>query len=396
LLFLCRRGPSTLAREHVSRRVTRGACHVVTSSIPRSKRIRVGILTGGASAERDISLAAGAQIAASLPSDRFETVLLDPLALMVRNPSLTDAQRTQARALLEGGGVIKQPRSLPKGLEGQIADAERALVPATTAMSGSGGPVDVVFLSVYGTWGEDGRIQGLLDILGIPYTGSGVGASSLAMDKVMAKKILAFEGIDVPRGVTVTSATGRDLESAQSLGLPVFVKPVAQGSSVGAAIVNSVDQLAPAIVDALRYDERALVEELVGGRELTVAVIGNDELTPLPVIEIVTKREFFDYTAKYSAGESEEIVPARIPDDVARRAQELAVRAHRSLDCRGMSRTDLMWSGDRMAVLEVNTIPGMTANSLLPKAARAAGIEFGDLLARLVDWALEDARRRAR
>jgi D-alanine-D-alanine ligase len=380
----------------VSRRVTRGACHVVTSSIPRSKRIRVGILTGGASAERDISLAAGAQIAASLPSDRFETVLLDPLALMVRNPSLTDAQRTQARALLEGGGVIKQPRSLPKGLEGQIADAERALVPATTAMSGSGGPVDVVFLSVYGTWGEDGRIQGLLDILGIPYTGSGVGASSLAMDKVMAKKILAFEGIDVPRGVTVTSATGRDLESAQSLGLPVFVKPVAQGSSVGAAIVNSVDQLAPAIVDALRYDERALVEELVGGRELTVAVIGNDELTPLPVIEIVTKREFFDYTAKYSAGESEEIVPARIPDDVARRAQELAVRAHRSLDCRGMSRTDLMWSGDRMAVLEVNTIPGMTANSLLPKAARAAGIEFGDLLARLVDWALEDARRRAR
>jgi len=161
-------------------------------------------------------------------------------------------------------------------------------------------------------------------------------------------------------------------------------------------IVTAPERLAPAIADALKYDERALVEELVGGTELTVAVIGNDELTPLPVIEIVTKREFFDYTAKYSAGESEEIVPARIPDDVARRAQDIAVRAHKALGCRGMSRTDLMWAGDRMVTLEVNTIPGMTANSLLPKAARAAGIQFGDLLARFVDWALEDARRRAR
>jgi D-alanine-D-alanine ligase len=367
----------------------------VSSSTPRPKRIRVGILTGGASAERDISLAAGAQIAASLPSDRFETVLLDPLALMVRNPAITQSQRDQARALLEGG-AIRRPRALPKGLEQQIESAERSLVPATTAMSNAGGPVDVVLLSLYGTWGEDGRIQGLLDTIGIPYTGSGVLASALAMDKVMAKRVLASEGLDVPRGVVVTSASGVDLASARSVGLPVFVKPVASGSSVGAAIVTSVEQLAPAIADALTYDERALVEELVGGTELTVAVIGNDELVSLPVIEIVTKREFFDYTAKYSAGESEEIVPARIPDDVARRAQDIAVRAHKALGCRGMSRTDLMWDGDRMVTLEVNTTPGMTANSLLPKAARAAGIPFGDLLARFVEWALEDARRRAR
>ena len=359
-------------------------------------KIRVGVLTGGASAERDISLATGAQIAASLSSDKYETVLLDPLALMVRNPSISDDQRKQARALLETGGLIKQPRSLPKGLEDHIASAERAIVPASAAMSNSAGPVDVVIIALHGTWGEDGRIQGLLDIIGIPYTGSGVGASSLAMDKVMAKKVLAADGIDVPRGVVVTSALGDDLRQAQSLGLPVFVKPVASGSSVGAAIVTSAEQLASAIVDALRYDERAMVEELLGGTELTVAVIGNDDLTPLPVIEIVTKRQFFDYTAKYGAGESEEIVPARIPDDVARRAQDIAVRAHKALGCRGMSRTDLMWSGDRMATLEVNTIPGMTANSLLPKAARAAGIQFGDLLARFVDWALEDARRRAR
>lgn len=360
------------------------------------KKIRVGILTGGASAERDISLATGAQIAASLPSDRFETVLLDPLALMARNPSITDELREQGRALLETGGLISQPRALPKGLEEHIASAERAIVPASSAMSNSAGPVDVIVLALHGTWGEDGRIQGLLDTIGIPYTGSGVLASALAMDKVMAKKVLASEGLDVPAGVFVTSASDEELKRARSVGLPVFVKPVASGSSVGATIVTSADQLAPAIADALRYDERVLIEELIDGRELTVAVIGNDELVPLPVIEIVTNREFFDYTAKYSSGESEEIVPALIPDHVARRAQDIAIRAHKLLGCRGMSRTDLMWSGDRMVTLEVNTIPGMTANSLLPKAARAAGIQFGDLLARLVDWALEDARRRAR
>jgi D-alanine-D-alanine ligase len=360
------------------------------------KKIRVGILTGGASAERDISLATGAQIAASLPADRFETVLLDPLALMARNPAISEEQREQARELLKSGGIVQRPRALPKGLEDHITSAEKAIVPASAAMSNSAGPVDVVILALHGTWGEDGRIQGLLDTIGMPYTGSGVLASALAMDKVMAKRILASEGLDVPRGVVVTSANGDDLAQARSVGLPVFVKPVASGSSVGAAIVTSTDQLAPAITNALRYDERALVEELIGGKELTVAVIGNDELTALPVIEIVTKREFFDYTAKYSSGESEEIVPARIPDDVARRAQDIAVRAHRALGCRGTSRTDLMWSGERMVTLEVNTIPGMTANSLLPKAARAAGIQFGDLLARFVDWALEDARRRTR
>jgi D-alanine-D-alanine ligase len=165
---------------------------------------------------------------------------------------------------------------------------------------------------------------------------------------------------------------------------------------VGAAIVRRAEDLGPAIADALRYDDRALVEEYLTGTELTVAVIGNDDLTPLPVIEIVPKREFFDYSAKYDAGESEEIVPARIPPDVAKRAQDLAIRAHLALDCRGMSRTDFIWHGDRMAALEVNTIPGMTANSLLPRAAKAAGIPFGQLLVRFIDWALDDARRRSR
>jgi len=359
-----------------------------------AKKIRVGILTGGASAERDISLATGAQIAASLPADAYETVLLDPLALMSRNPALSAERREQARALLAGGGRLEPAHELPKGLEAQIESASRALVPATRVIANEGEPLDVVLIALHGTWGEDGRIQGLLDTLGLPYTGSGVLASALAMDKAMAKTVLAANGIDVPKGVVVTGTAPADLAQARSVGLPAFVKPVASGSSVGASIVTLERDLARAITEALRYDARVLVEERIGGRELTVAVIGNDEPQALPVIEIVTKRPFFDYSAKYDAGESDEICPADIPAEIAARAQQIALRAHVALGCRGMSRTDLMWSGDRLAALEVNTIPGMTANSLLPKAARAAGIPFGELLHRLVQWALEDARRR--
>src|SRR2546427_4327462 len=360
------------------------------------KKIRVGVLTGGASAERDISLAAGAQIQRSLPSDRYEVGLLARLAFMARNPAPTGPQRAQARDLLAGGARVDPAQELPKGLENEIASASKALVPATRGITDSNEPLDVVLISLYGTWGEDGRIQGLLDTIGIPYTGSGVLASALAMDKDVAKQVLGAAGIDVPRGVVVRGTTKADLDAARSIGLPAFVKPVGSGSSVGASIVKTQSELAPAIEAALPYDERVLVEEQIRGRELTVPVIGNDDLTALPVIEILTKRAFFDYSAKYDAGESEEVCPAEIPNDVAKRAQDLAVRAHRALHCRGMSRTDFVWSGDRLVALEVNTIPGMTANSLLPKAARAAGIQFGDLLARFVDWALEDARRRAR
>jgi D-alanine-D-alanine ligase len=353
------------------------------------------VLTGGASAERDISLATGAQIAAKLPAERYEVVLLDPLAFMAHNPQLTATQRDQATRLIKGGGRLEPHHQLPRGLEKEIESASRALVPATRVMANEE-PLDIVLIALHGTWGEDGRIQGLLDTLGVPYTGSGVLASALAMDKEVAKQLLAGAGLDVPRGAVVRGTTPEDLAAARGVGLPAFVKPVGSGSSVGASIVERESDLEGAIKDALRYDDRALVEERLEGRELTVAVLGNDELTALPVIEIVTDRPFFDYSAKYDVGESEEICPADIPPEIAERAQGLALRAHTALRCRGMSRLDLIWSGDRMVALEVNTIPGMTANSLLPKAARAAGIEFGDLLSRLVEWGLEDARRRAR
>jgi D-alanine-D-alanine ligase len=182
--------------------------------------------------------------------------------------------------------------------------------------------------------------------------------------------------------------------AAQEIGYPVFVKPVRQGSSFGAAPVDRPDELAAAIADALRYDDRALIEEKLAGTELTVGVIGReDDLTALPVIEIVTTRTFFDYQAKYDPAATQEICPARVPEDVARRAQEIALQVHRALGLDDLSRTDMILAGERMPVLEVNTIPGMTANSLLPKAARVAGIPFGDLLERLIAQALERSRR---
>jgi len=371
-----------------------------------TRKIRVGVLAGGASAERGISLATGYQIAENLSKDKYEVVLLDPLALMARNPRITKEQRAQAQALAERSGRIealteRDRRELPAALQEQIERATDVLVPATSAIAttAADAPIDVAFIGMHGPWGEDGTIQGLLEILGIPYVGSGVLASSLAMDKVMAKRVLAASGVDVARGVAVTRAAfvkdpSVAAKAAEEIGYPVFVKPVRQGSSFGAAPVERPDELDAAIGDALRYDDRALIEERLAGTELTVGVIGDeDDLTALPVIEIVTSRRFFDYKAKYDPAATEEICPARVPADVARRAQEIALQVHRALGLDDLSRTDMILSGDRMPVLEVNTIPGMTANSLLPKAARVAGLPFGQLLERLIALALERSRR---
>lgn len=357
-------------------------------------RIRVGVLAGGASAERQISLASGVGIAEALRGDRYEVVLLDPLALMAENPALSPEQRTLARRLARGGGSAEalpaRDQELPGAMQDQMRRAAAALVPATAVLSAAASRerIDVAFVALHGPWGEDGKLQGVLEILGIPYTGSGVLASALAMDKVMAKVVLAAADVDVPDGEVVVAATAQP-----RIRPPSVVKPIEQGSSVGITLVDEASAYPTAIAEALRYDRRALIEERVAGRELTVGVIGLDELEALPVIEIVPKRPFFDYRAKYDPAASDELCPAPIPAEVAERAKDIALRAHRALGCRGISRTDLMWDGPRMVALEVNTMPGMTPNSLVPKAAAAAGISFAELVDRLVRWALEAAGR---
>jgi D-alanine-D-alanine ligase len=363
-------------------------------------KIRVGVLMGGASSEREISLASGKMIAEHLPRDRYEVVMLDTLALMAHNPKLPPDLGERAKALLAHASTAEavpdRERALPASFRKEIAKAAEQTLPATEAIEATGGDarIDVAFLALHGPYGEDGTLQGMLEILGIPYVGSGTLASALAMDKVVAKKVLGAEGIPTPRHVVVErSEFRRDRAAAARRAaaiIPAVIKPSRQGSSVGMSIVHDASEMEAALAEAFSYDSRALVEERIVGTELTVGVIGNRELTALPVVEIVPKREFFDYRAKYDPELCDEICPARISGTLAAEAQGLALRAHRALECRGLSRVDFIHGPEGLVVLEVNTLPGMTVNSLLPKAARAAGIPFGELLDRLVRLALEE------
>ncbi len=273
------------------------------------------------------------------------------------------------------------------------------------ALQGAGpyGRPDVALIALHGRFGEDGTVQGMLELFGIPYTGSGVLASALAMDKAMAKKVLSADGIPVPPSVDFVCKNG-DWDEAEicaaveELGYPVMVKPSRQGSTIGMRKVCAPDALGDALKEASRYDRQLVVEKFVEGVEITVGVLGNDDPFALPVVEIVPAAGFYDYQAKYTPGATQEIVPARITERAAAMAAEIALAAHRSLCCSGMSRTDIICSKDtaeqaEMYVLEVNTIPGMTPTSLLPTAAAAAGITFPLLLDKLIEFALEQGGR---
>jgi len=307
---------------------------------------QVAVLMGGRSAEREVSLSTGRQILDSL----------DPARYIAWEMDVDDLPR------LAVADVSERP--------------------------------DVVFIALHGPGGEDGTIQGFLDTLGIRYTGSGVLASALAMDKVRCKALLSTENVILPADVVLykrdTSRLRRaSREIAESLGFPVVVKPNRQGSTYGCTIAGDEAGLPAALELAFRYDDTVLVEQRIDGTEITVAVLGNDTLTALPVVEIVAPNGFFDYEAKYRESGAEEIVPARISDALANEAREVALLCHRLLGCRGMSRTDMFATDDGVVTLEVNTIPGMTPTSLLPKAADAAGIPFPRLLDRLIALALE-------
>lgn len=301
-------------------------------------RLRVAVLVGGDSAEREISLRTGEQVMAALSTERYDAFTVDALAL---------------RRIDLGDGLWQ---SRP----------------------------DVVFIALHGPHGEDGSVQGTLDVMGIPYTGSGVLASALAMDKAMCKRVLRGDGIPTPwsRSLSAVPDVGNDIS------MPAVVKPNAQGSSFGMTIVRTKEALPAAVRLALKYDSTCLIEEFVQGTEITVSVLGNGCPRALPVLEIVPKGEFYDFDSKYQIGGSRHIIPARISPDASDKATEYAVRCHCLLGCAGMSRTDMIVSGDDVTVLEVNTIPGMTPTSLLPDAARAAGMPFSAVLDGLIRDAL--------
>ena len=313
---------------------------------------RVAVLSGGWSDERDISMSSGRACQQALREAGFITVeLLD------------------------------------------IADAHFVEYLST-------GGYDVAFIALHGRYGEDGCIQGLLEVLHIPYTFSGVLSSALSADKERAKDICRAAGIPVPSGVTLapgSEPTDDDLDVlVDKMGLPLFVKPVSNGSSFGISRVNERGGLAAAVRKAGSKGDRVLVEECVSGVEITVPVIGNDEPRALPIIEIALDSEFYDLKVKYEPASLHHIIPARLDETIYKRAEELGITAHKALGCRGVSRTDFIVKDDGTPVmLETNSIPGMTDRSLLPDAARHAGIEFSELCTLFVQWALEDVPVRA-
>lgn len=254
---------------------------------------------------------------------------------------------------------------------------------------------DIVFITLHGKNGEDGTVQGYLELLGIPYTGSGVLASAVCMNKVITKKLLGFEGLPTADFQVIKKrGFNRDLFNptllVEDFGLPLVVKPATQGSSVGTSIVRESENIVPALELAFSLDEEILVEKFIAGIELTVTVLGNDSLKTLPVIEIVPKNEYYDYESKYMPGMSDHIIPARISEEERERVEEISCKAYEAVGCRGYARIDLILDREgNPYILEINTLPGMTGTSLVPDAARAAGIKFPELLDLFVKMALE-------
>ncbi len=321
--------------------------------------MKVCLLTGGTSSERDVSLATGLQVAAAL-RERGHVLSMVDLATGYIPPD-------QEASILPGG-VGREPPPLDhlKNLERGMLTAGLGEVPAIRE-------ADVIFLALHGGVGENGTVQAVLDVIGVPYTGSGVLGSALAFDKATAKHVLRDAGVSTPRWI-MAPADAKQVR--KDPGLPCIVKPSNEGSSVGLTLVREEADLAAAIALAGRYDNDVMIEEYIPGRELTVGVVGD---RALPVIEIIARHELFDYECKYTPGMAEEF-PAELPADLAGRLQDAALRAHRALKLGGYSRVDFrVASGGDIFCLEANTLPGMTANSLIPKGARAAGMNFPDL-----------------
>jgi D-alanine-D-alanine ligase len=308
------------------------------------EKLTIALLSGGDSPERQVSLNSGDQVFEALDKEKYRVIRFDPK---------TDL--------------------------------------AELAASASG--IDAALIILHGPMGEDGTLQGMLDLLDIPYQGSGVLGSALAMNKLISKKMYEENGLLVPPYSVASNLEDANPERiARELGLPLVVKPVMGGSSIGMSLVKSVKGIPGAIQTALQQGRSALVESYLPGTELTCAVIGNDHLETYPVVEIRPgeNHDFFDYKAKYTEGATTEICPANIPDDISERVKAVAKTAHAALGCRGYSRTDVILSQKDIFVIETNTIPGMTRTSLLPLSAQAAGVDFSSLLDRLILLGLED------
>ena len=311
--------------------------------------MKIAVLCGGASSEREVSLRSGEQVAQALARRGHEVVKLD---------------------------------------------VDRGVWPAL-----SQGGFDCAFIALHGQLGEDGTVQGMCELLRMPYTGSGVLSSALCLDKAMANRVMESAGLAVPPWQDHDVRQGIPAELVDrlvaGLGLPLVVKPTRQGSTVGLTIAADAEQVADGLTLAARFDYRVLVQRFVAGTEVTVGVVATPEVQVLPTLEIVSENPVYDYDAKYTAGKSHHIIPARLPEAARQAAAQAAASAFTELGCSGMARVDMIVAADGTPwVLEVNTVPGLTELSLLPDAARAAGIQFDELCTRLIEHATGRHRHR--
>lgn len=318
-----------------------------------------------------------------------------------RIPVSHDPKETKV-ALLAGGSSGERPISLKsaEGAKGALEEAGYEVTQLDPAEADDlkaliDGDFDIAFLALHGKGGEDGAIQGFLQTIGLPYTCSGIWGSAVAIDKPKAKVFYREYGIPTPKGLTIARGEAYDVDDIiAKLGEKVAVKAATEGSSIGVYIVEGRETLEEALKEALEIDTKALVEQFVKGTELTCVVMGSgDSAQALPVIEIIPQNESYDFESKYAPGGSEHVCPARISEKATQGVQKYAIAAHNALGCEGVTRTDFLLeeSGDMWA-LETNTVPGMTATSLLPDAARAVGVSFPELTTMMVQMAL-DARR---
>jgi D-alanine-D-alanine ligase len=329
--------------------------------------MKITVLMGGTSAERDVSIATGLRVAGALRERGHEVVTLD-----TARGTLT---LKEEKALGKGTVVKVEPPSRQE-LERMATETLPQMLRALPSLA----EADVVFIGLHGGFGEDGTIQALFDMAGIRYTGSGHLASALAMDKDLSKHLFRRAGVQTANWMMARKDDPAE-DQIKGLLLPVVVKPSKQGSTVGLSIVKRREELAAAVTEAFLYDDEVMIEQFVPGRELTVGILDDEAL---PVGEIIPKHEIYDYECKYTPGMAEEVFPAQIPTDRAREAQDLARRAFQALKLRGCARIDFRMTEDgSLYCLEANTLPGMTQTSLIPQAAAAAGITFPELCERI-------------
>lgn len=331
-----------------------------------NSNITVAVILGGTSPEREVSKASGKSVVTALRNLNYKVKVIDPAYGLEQPANEADFFNADLPVEMSNKNYIR------------------------IINSPSFDDVDIAFLALHGVWGEDGTIQSLLELRGIPYTGSKVLASALGMDKEMTKIMLQYKEVATPKWFTATEGFDIDRvieEIKERFGYPCVIKPNDQGSTIGLTICGKEQNVEEAINKALKLSKKALIEEYIPGRELTVAVIGQ---TPLPVLEIKPKHTYYDYECKYTSGMSEYEVPAKISPEMAKYLQAKALLAFNAVGCENYSRVDFRLTEEGNAYcLEINTLPGMTSTSLVPKMAKASGINFEELIDRIIKFSLK-------